>query len=246
MSDPADRFTGRAAAYAAARPTYPDEAIDFIFAGAGDPQGLAVADLGAGTGISARLLAARGARVFAVEPNAEMRARCAELPGITAVAASAEQTGLPARSVDLVTAFQAFHWFERSLVFAEIGRILRPRGCAAVVAYERDESDAATAAYGALVREFATDDTEARRTEALCAFADWDGWASVRRAEFHATHVLDEDGLVERVRSTSYLPQRGPRGEALLVRVRELFEACAREGLMAMHLLTTVALARPR
>ena len=55
-----DRFTGRADVYEAGRPSYPAESLDALFAGLGDPATLVVADLGAGTGISTRILAARG------------------------------------------------------------------------------------------------------------------------------------------------------------------------------------------
>lgn len=244
MKDAAERFTGHAAAYTAGRPTYPDEAIDFVLAGLGDPASMTVADLGSGTGISARLLAARGARVFAVEPNAAMREKGGVSLGVIALAASAERTGLPDASIDLATAFQAFHWFDRAAVFPEIARVLRPRGSAAAVYYERDESDAFTAAYGTLVRRFATDETEQRRADALLAFEQWDAWASARRAEFPATHVLDVDGFADRIRSTSYLPQSGPQGEALFTRALELFDAHATGGRVKMRLRTIVAVGR--
>ena len=55
-----DRFSDLATAYVAARPSYPVESVDVLIEGLGDPASLAVADLGAGTGISSRVIAARG------------------------------------------------------------------------------------------------------------------------------------------------------------------------------------------
>ncbi len=67
-----ERFSERADAYVAARPSYPVESVDVVIEGMGDPAALAVADLGAGTGISARVIAARGPLVYAIEPNKKM------------------------------------------------------------------------------------------------------------------------------------------------------------------------------
>ena len=69
---PTARFSDRADDYVKYRPSYPPEAIDAVLEGLGEPAAVVAADVGAGTGISARLLSARGVRVIAVEPNREM------------------------------------------------------------------------------------------------------------------------------------------------------------------------------
>lgn len=62
------------------------------------------------------LLLSRGATVYAVEPNFDMRETAKrELHGFVqfhAVAGSAEHTGLRDQSVDGVSVAQAFHWFD--------------------------------------------------------------------------------------------------------------------------------------
>ena len=92
-----------------------------------------VADLGAGTGKAARQMARRGWQVIAVEPGEGMlevlRARAAEESlEIDARLASAEETGLPDASVDLATAAQAYHWFDKERAVQEMARIVRPGG----------------------------------------------------------------------------------------------------------------------
>ena len=67
--NPTGRFADRAADYAIGRPSYPEAAIDALFEGLGDPREVLAADVGAGTGISSRLLAARGAQVLAIEAS---------------------------------------------------------------------------------------------------------------------------------------------------------------------------------
>ncbi|MBE9141178.1 hypothetical protein IQ254_28925 [Nodosilinea sp. LEGE 07088] len=63
--NPLGRFSDRAADYARYRPSYPEGAIAAMLADRGDPRSLVVADIGAGTGISSRLLADWGPRVTA-------------------------------------------------------------------------------------------------------------------------------------------------------------------------------------
>src|SRR5581483_4274270 len=163
-----ERFGNRAASYALHRPSYPAEAIDAVLAGLGDPRDLVVADAGAGTGISSRLFADRGARVMAIEPNAAMRDAATPHPRVTWHDGTAERTGLADACAHLVTACQAFHWFATPEAMRELTRIASRR--IAVVQYERDERDPFTRAYGEIVRAYATDDTEAMRAAGLMAF----------------------------------------------------------------------------
>lgn len=118
-------------AYAAARPTYPAEAVRWLV-----PEGAAdVVDLGAGTGkLTAGLVALPGVHVTAVEPDDAMRAVLARtLPQVTVRAGTAEATGLPAASADVVTVGQAWHWFDPVPATAEVARVLRPGGRLALV-----------------------------------------------------------------------------------------------------------------
>jgi SAM-dependent methyltransferase len=105
------RFDDRAADYVQYRPSYPASAVDHLLSGLGELDTLIAADIGAGTGISARLLGDRGVRVVAVEPGAAMRGAAAPHPNVRWVAGVAEATGLAPQSVDLALAAQAFHWF---------------------------------------------------------------------------------------------------------------------------------------
>ena len=173
-----ERFSARADDYAASRPTYGHDAVAFVLAGSGALP--VVADLGAGTGISARIMAAYGARVFAIEPNEQMRKMMPAHARIESRATTAEATGLNDHEVDIATAFQSFHWFEVEAALAEIRRIVRPRGSASLVANERDESSPISAAHGDIFRRYTLDDTEERRLHALDTFKRLPGMATVR------------------------------------------------------------------
>lgn len=55
--------------------------------------------------------------------------------------AAAENSGLEAESVDLVTVAQALHWFDIPKFFAEAARVLRRGGLLAIWCYERNRVD---------------------------------------------------------------------------------------------------------
>jgi ubiquinone/menaquinone biosynthesis C-methylase UbiE len=126
-------FTGLAGDYAKFRPGYAPQVATAILGLLGrDTASIDAADVGAGTGIWTRILAARGLHsVVAVEPNDDMRGQGLETSRDTAVAwrkGSAEATGLPDGSVDLVTMASSFHWADFDKACDEFHRILRPRG----------------------------------------------------------------------------------------------------------------------
>ena len=235
-----ERFADRATDYAAGRPSYPAAALGALFDGLGEAREVLAADLGAGTGISSRLLAERGAQVLAIEPNQAMRESAEPHPRVEWIAGTAERTGLEEASVDLVTAFQAFHWFDHVKALNEMIRILRPGGRAAVIYNERDESDPFTAAYGDLVRAYTLDDTERRRADALDVFAAFEGWHTRRRTEVRNEQPQDVEGVLARARSSSYLPKTGPKAEELHAAIRALFAQHAQDGRVVMAMRTIV------
>jgi SAM-dependent methyltransferase len=231
------RFGSRAQSYAAFRPGYPPDAIDAALDGLGDPSALTIADIGAGTGISARLFAQRGAAVIAVEPNARMRAHAEPHPSIEWRDGTGERTGLEDQSVDLVVICQAFHWFATAGAMHELARIARRR--VALLQYERHEADPFTKAYGDVVRAYATDDTEALRARALEIFAHFPG-ASVAGSAARSTQRLDREALLGRASSSSYLPASGERADELRRDLARLFTHYEGDGHVTLHMATHV------
>lgn len=229
------RFGSRAGSYAAFRPSYPRPAVDAVLAGIGDPHALQIADVGAGTGISSRLFAERGALVVAIEPNAAMRQAAQAHPRVVWRDGTAEETGLADKSVDLTTACQAFHWFASARAMEELSRIARRR--VAVLQYERDERDPFTKAYGDVVRAYARDDTEALRMEALSAFERFPG-ARVSRSAHPSRQRLDLAGVLGRAASSSYLPNSGPEREALHRDLTGVFDRHHQAGTVEIATLT--------
>ena len=164
---PLNRFSSRAEDYAKYRPSYPTQAIDTILAGLATADELVAVDIGAGTGIAAQLLAERGVSVIAVEPNAEMRGAIQEHGKIRVCNAAAEDTSLADGSVDLVTCFQAFHWFNPELALIEFHRILKQKGRLALVWNNRDKTDELTNEYSNLVRAISENHPAESRIESV-------------------------------------------------------------------------------
>ncbi|GAC1304222.1 MAG: class I SAM-dependent methyltransferase [Vulcanimicrobiaceae bacterium] len=238
----AARFAGLQTLYDRFRPSYPREAIAAILAQRGaEPE---VVDIGAGTGIATRLLAATGARTIGIEPNAEMRA-VALARGSDVRDGTASATGLPDRSADVVTAFQAFHWFAHAEALAEFRRLLRDGGRIALVWNERDtRGDAYTREVRAIERRFGDADSRAGME-----FVDADlgpsleraGFAHVRRLRFENDQHLDRAGLIGRVRSTSYAPRTGARLDEMLRALDEVHDRyCDRSGHASLRYTTDV------
>ena len=158
MSSPTERFTSRVETYIKYRPTYPAAVIDLLRSECGLTADAIVADVGSGTGILSELVLKNGNEVIGVEPNQAMRLAAEHLlssyPRFRSVEGSAEASTLPAASVDLITAGQAFHWFDATAARREFARILKPNGSVALIWNDRQlDSTEFLRGYEALLRQ---------------------------------------------------------------------------------------------
>jgi ubiquinone/menaquinone biosynthesis C-methylase UbiE len=139
--DVTQRFSSRVDNYIRYRPGYPDAILDTLRDAYGLTPASIVADVGSGTGILTEMFLRHGNVVYGIEPNREMREAAERLLAgydrFHSVAATAEDTTLGDDSVDLVTAGQAFHWFDPSKARAEFARVLKPGGWVALIWNER-------------------------------------------------------------------------------------------------------------
>jgi SAM-dependent methyltransferase len=127
--DPGSVFDPVASNYEEMRPGYPDSLFDMIERVVGPLEGRRVLDVGAGTGISTRALAARGAHVLAVDPSPAMAGVLRSVaPGQAVSLGRAEALPVAPGSVDLVTFAQAWHWVRLTEAAVECRRVLREDG----------------------------------------------------------------------------------------------------------------------
>jgi SAM-dependent methyltransferase len=249
--DARSRFTDRVEDYARYRPRYPPTTLDVLReCGALDGDAV-IADIGSGTGLSSALFLEAGYEVFAVEPNAAMRAAAEAVhagnPRFHSRAGSAEATGLPDRSVDCVVAGQAFHWFEPDGARREFARILRPHG--PVVLMWNTRRAGATAflrAYEALLQQHGTDYREVdHRRVTDDRLRDFFARGAYVKRVLPNAQDLDLDGLRGRLLSSSYTPAAGdPRRAPMLAALERLFDAHQQGGHVRMDYDTEVYVGR--
>ena len=128
-----DHFSLGSASYAKFRPHYPEALFDFLAASA--PACHDAWDAGTGSGQAAVDLARVFENVVATDPSARQIESATPHPRVTYRVEPAERTGLGPSSVDLVTAAQSVHWFDRPRFWGEVRRVLRPNGIIAVWTY---------------------------------------------------------------------------------------------------------------
>lgn len=237
MADPTRRFSGRVQDYVRYRPGYPAALLDLMVARLGLGHDTVVADIGAGTGLFSTALLERGARVIGVEPNEAMasaaEAALAAESRFRSVRGSAEATGLAAGSTDLVTAAQAFHWFDPAATRTEWNRILRPGGSALMVwNLRRLDSTPFLRDYETLLRRYGTDyGSVAERYADEAVLSAFFAPHVMQRARFDNIQVFDREGLAGRVASSSYVPAPGEVAhEPMMAALGELFSRHAIEG----------------
>lgn len=245
--DPKRRFSSRVDNYVKYRPGYPGEILDLLTAKCGLTTTSVIADVGSGTGFLARLFLDMGCHVWGIEPNAEMRSAGENLlknyRKFYSRDGSAEKTGLPGSSVDIISVGQAFHWFNLDLTRIEFERILKPGGWVVLVWNERRvDSSAFLRAYEQLLHRYGTDyDSSNHRhfnKEVIQAFF---GNPTLQVQIFENIQWFDLEGLKGRVSSSSYVPEAGQPGyDDLMRELCQIFEVNQMDGKIAFEYDTRV------
>lgn len=244
--NPESRFSELVADYAKYRPSYPAAAIDKILEGLENRGQLVAADIGAGTGISSRLLAQQGVRVIAIEPNTQMRQAATTHPLVEFRDGTAQQTNLPDASIDLVACFQSFHWFDPQPTLLEFRRILKPTGKIAVVWNDRNRQDDFTQGYSHLVQIASNHHPAESRMCSVDPLLASPLFPNVYSYTFSYQQALDKDGLIGRAMSVSYIPREGLAHHKLISDLQELYNSwCDEKGLVYLRYRTRVYLAQP-
>jgi SAM-dependent methyltransferase len=216
-------------AYERGRPAHPAPAVERLSRELRLRPGARVLDLAAGTGKLTRPLVETGAEVVAVEPVSEMRAALAAgLPGVEALAGTAEAIPLADGAVDAVTVGQAFHWFDGDAALAEIYRVLTPHGRLGLIWNVRDESVPWVARLTEIMEPYRGDAPGYRAGRWRVAFDRTMLFTPLEHAVFGLDHEVDAEAVVARVASVSFiaaLPDE--EREAVCARVRSLLETDA-------------------
>ncbi len=241
--DPKERFTKRAEFYSLYRPSYPDSFLRYLERELTFSSASVVADVGSGTGILSELLLKNGNMVFGVEPNEDMRrtaeTNLAKYKKFTTINGSAESTTLENKSVDFITAAQAFHWFNPKQARDEFHRILREGGWVVLVWNTRKASTQFLRDYDQLVswisegRRLRHEDV---RESTIRTFL-----GEYRAVKLENPQRSNYEELVGRLLSASYAPlPEQPLFDDMITKVTELFNRHQVDGVVTFEYETEV------
>jgi ubiquinone/menaquinone biosynthesis C-methylase UbiE len=210
--DPTRRFSSRVENYVRYRPEYPSDVIELLKAECGLTSATVIADVASGTGIFTRMLLENGNRVFGVEPNPEMSKAGEKFleayPNFVSVAGTAEATTLADHAVDLITAAQAAHWFDREKARREFIRICQPGGWTVLLWNERrTESTPFLREYEQLLLRYGTDYESVRHERTTQEIETFFAPSPFQVRRFDYQQAFDYSALEGRLLSSSYTPQ---------------------------------------
>eukprot|EP01006_Ploeotia_vitrea_P022491 TRINITY_DN54906_c0_g1_i1.p2 TRINITY_DN54906_c0_g1~~TRINITY_DN54906_c0_g1_i1.p2 ORF type:complete len:297 (+),score=16.54 TRINITY_DN54906_c0_g1_i1:60-893(+) len=254
LHSPLTRFSAKVDQYIKYRPSYPAQAVlSFLVKTISFTTSQIVADIGAGTGLFTKILVSNGNRVYAIEPNKEMREACESLVGaehtnMAPIDGTAEETTLGACSVDVICCAQAFHWFDPAKTKKEWLRILKPNGWV-VLLWNSREGGGLNESYEAAIRAHCPEYKDIQATSVATK-------TSKRQQEFfgenpiHELRVpnpqqMDLEGLLGRVESASYAPLPGTTQHRTLL--KDLIDAFTKhevDGHVTMGYTTVVQCAQ--
>lgn len=246
MIEPIERFTNRVENYVKYRPSYPSEILRFFSDNLGLTTNSIVADIGSGTGISAKIFLENGNIVYGVEPNAAMRGAAenflAEFWNFKSIEGTSENTTLPDKSVDFVIAAQAFHWFDAEKARKEFDRILKLNGYVALIWNERKlDANDFLRDYENFLLEFEVDYRRVRH-ENISA-EDLKGYFpnGLKTVVFQNSQDFDFAGLRGRTLSSSYMPNATDKKfPAMEEKLKQLFTKHAESGKISLQYDTRI------
>jgi len=246
-TSPTRRFSSRVENYIKYRPGYPSAVVDTLVSECALTEKSIVADVGSGTGILSELFLKHGNPVFGIEPNREMREAGERLlklyPNFTSVNGTAEATTLADRSVDFITAGQAFHWFDRSQARKESARILTPDAWVALIWNDRHiDTSPFLCAYEELLLRYGTDfEAVTHRNVDAATIAAFFAPQPATHQTFRNRQVFDFEGLKGRLLSSSYAPEPGhPNYPPMLDTLRAIFDKHQIDGQVEFTYTTVV------
>ena len=243
--EPKKRFSSRVENYIKYRPSYPLQIIDYLKEKNCLADNTVIADIGSGTGILAKLFLDNGNQVYGVEPNKDMREAAEktllEYQKFTSLDGSAESTGLEENSVELITAGQAFHWFDVEESKREFKRILNSDGNVALIWNNRGKSGAEfNSSYENFILKYGIDYKEVRKNE-----RNVDLFFNYQKETFDNFQELNFTSFKGRVLSSSYIPLvDNPIFPKMILELEDLFNKHQQNGIIRIEYDTEIYLGK--
>ena len=230
MNDSISRFTRTVENYVKYRPGYPFEIVEFLQKTCQLNSQHIVADIASGTGFLTEIFLKNGNQVIGIEPNKDMRTAgqyyLRGYSNFTSMDATAETTGLDDQSVDLITAGQAFHWFDPEKSRREFARILKPDGWVVLAWNMGKQNIPFMDDYNQIWSKYLappTSDNDSYLIEE--GLRKWYAPGIINFKSFDNAQVVDFDGLRGRILSSSYSPTLDqPKYGPMLDELESIFE----------------------
>jgi ubiquinone/menaquinone biosynthesis C-methylase UbiE len=238
------RFSNRVENYVKYRPSYPIEMINFLLE-KGIRHNSTVCDIGAGTGILSKLLINKVGKLYAIEPNENMRLYAdkslSNYENYQSLLHTAEDTKLNDSSVDAITVAQAFHWFDQDKCKKEFKRILKPNGLIFLIWNNRINNTLFLQGYDDLLYKYGTDYSTVNHQnitdDALKNFID----ENFEKTIFNNFQDFNLEGFLGRVFSSSYTPTEDqPNYEIFLSELKNLFKKYHESGIVRFNYKTEI------
>lgn len=236
------KFDGKGEIYAKARPKYAVGLFNYIKNTLQIPERSIFADIGSGTGIFSEQLLNNGYRVYAIEPNTDMRKKAEEkllvYHDFVSVDGTDSNTIIPNQSVDCITVAQAFHWFDVDAFKKECRRILKSYGKVLIVYNTRDEFTECNTALADLHCKYCPDFqgfSKGMNDEKCRNF--FYNKCDVFRAD--NSQAYDRQGYINRILSSSYSLRESDDGFAeYIAEINRLFDTFSNDGTLTVPMHT--------
>lgn len=240
-------FSTKADYYAKYRWDYAPKSIAKILEMAGLSQQSCVADIGAGTGILTKHFLDKVRRIYAVEPNTEMRQIAARdfasVPSVEVIDGSAEATTLGDHCIDLITVAQSIHWFDPEPSKREMQRILRQNGWLAIIR-NNTKSDERNDAIGALMTEKYGAIVQQRPPQKPMVF--FFGHSDYQTLVFPFQSSQTWEQFIGSLLSASFMPNEdNSHFPALQQAARQVFDQFSTDGVLATYGETELRIGQP-
>ncbi|MGB0372876.1 MAG: class I SAM-dependent methyltransferase [Opitutales bacterium] len=230
IPDSTSRFSDRVENYIKYRPSYPRAVVDYLLESERLTRASVTADIGSGTGKLSEIFLEKDFPIIGVEPNREMReageSLLARYNKFESMDGTAETTGLPRDSCDLIICGQAFHWFNIPQARQEWQRILAPGGSVVLIWNERDTHSSFLSDYEQFLHVHAKSYSEVNhRNIETSTIKTFFAPGPLEIREFPNHQFFDFPSLLGRYMSSSYAyTARDPEFEEAMKSLRELFD----------------------
>jgi ubiquinone/menaquinone biosynthesis C-methylase UbiE len=239
-------FDGKSNIYDKFRPSYPSALLCYFCSALGVKRDSIIADIGSGTGILTQLLLDNVCKVFAVEPNKDMRtiaeSKLKGICGFVSIDGSAENTMLLEKSVSYITVAQAFHWFDRLAFKKECARVLKPNGKVILLWNCRDENSELVQEIDSINKKYCPNFTGflggMRGARNKYDFNDFfDG--TYEEKSFENNLLFNEQRFIGLHQSASYAPDKNDiQYRMYLAELRSFFSKHSSNGTLVMQNMT--------